>query len=282
MKIPRLFRNVFDTTTVFGRFMDNVFATYASTYLVFIAVAVVWYIFYKTRFGLRLRACGEHPQACETLGINVLAIRFLCVCISGFLSGLGGACVTMAISTQFRPISIVGQGFIAIAAVIFGKFRPHGALLGCLLMFPFQPVFTAERIPPQVEARMRGSSYPEEGTPEIRLEDLRYLRLSYYDFNGVPQTGEMVCNAAIAQDLLEIFRSLYEAQYPIRSIRLVDDFGGSDDASMLADNTSCFNFRPVPGQRHLSRHALGMAVDVNPFENPYLDRAGAGEWSLKE
>ena len=133
MKIPRLFRGVFDTSTVFGRFMDNVFANYASTYLVFIAVAVVWFVFYKTRFGLRLRACGEHPQACETLGINVISMRFLCVCISGFLAGLGGACVTMAISTQFRPISIVGQGFIAIAAVIFGKFRPQGALLGCLL-----------------------------------------------------------------------------------------------------------------------------------------------------
>ena len=133
MKIPRLFRGVFDTSTVFGRFMDNVFANYASTYLVFIAVAVVWFVFYKTRFGLRLRACGEHPQACETLGINVISMRFLCVCISGFLAGLGGACVTMAISTQFRPISIVGQGFIAIAAVIFGKFRPHGALFGCLL-----------------------------------------------------------------------------------------------------------------------------------------------------
>ena len=133
MKIPRLFRGVFDTTTVFGRFMDNVFANYASTYLVFIAVLIVWFVFYKPRFGLRLRACGEHPQACETLGINVIATRFLCVCLSGFLAGLGGACVTMAISTQFRPISIVGQGFIAIAAVIFGKFRPQGALIGCLL-----------------------------------------------------------------------------------------------------------------------------------------------------
>ena len=133
MKIPRLFRGVFDTSTVLGRFLDNVFANYASTYLVFIAVAIVWFVFYKTRFGLRLRACGEHPQACETLGINVIRMRFLCVCISGFLAGLGGACVTMAISTQFRPISIVGQGFIAIAAVIFGKFRPQGALLGCLL-----------------------------------------------------------------------------------------------------------------------------------------------------
>ena len=132
-KIPMLFRGVFDTSTVFGRFMDNVFANYATTYLVFLAVILVWFIFYKTRFGLRLRACGEHPQACETLGINVIAMRFWCVCIPGFLSGLGGACVTMATSNQFRPISIVGQGFIAIAAVIFGKFRPQGALLGCLL-----------------------------------------------------------------------------------------------------------------------------------------------------
>ncbi len=132
-KIPLLFKGAFDTTTVFGTFMKNVFTNYATTYLVFIAVFVVWFIFYKTRFGLRMRACGEHPQACETLGINVLRTRFLCVTISGFLAGLGGACVTMAITNQFRPISIVGQGFIAIAAVIFGKFRPQGAMLGCLL-----------------------------------------------------------------------------------------------------------------------------------------------------
>lgn len=132
-KIPSLFKGVFDTGTVFGRFMDNVFANYASTYIVFFVVILVWFVFYKTRFGLRLCACGEHPLACETLGINVLAVRFWCVCISGFLAGLGGACVTMTTSNQFRPISIVGQGFIAIAAVIFGKFRPQGALIGCLL-----------------------------------------------------------------------------------------------------------------------------------------------------
>ena len=132
-KIPKLFTNVFDTSTVFGRFLDNVFAQHASTYLVFVVLIAVWFLFYKTRFGLRLRACGEHPDACETLGINVIRTRFICVCISGMLAGLGGACVTMAISNQFRPISIVGQGFIAIAAVIFGKFRPQGALVGCLL-----------------------------------------------------------------------------------------------------------------------------------------------------
>ena len=132
-KIPMLNVTAFDTTTVWGGFFKNVFSNYVTTYLVFIAVVVVWFIFYKTRFGLRMRACGEHPHACETLGINVIRMRMLCVTISGFLSGLGGACVTMAITNQFRPISIVGQGFIAIAAVIFGKFKPQGALIGCLL-----------------------------------------------------------------------------------------------------------------------------------------------------
>ena len=113
--------------------MKNVFCGYASTYLVFVAVIVVWFVFYKTRFGLRLRAVGEHPRACDTLGINVFRTRYIAVILSGFLSGLGGASVTMATMNQFRPVSIVGQGFIAIAAVIFGKFRPQGAMKACLL-----------------------------------------------------------------------------------------------------------------------------------------------------
>ena len=137
----------------------------------------------------------------------------------------------------------------------------------------FVPVFTAEPIPPEVEARMRGVSLPEGA--RITLDELRYLRLSYIDFDGQPQTGEMVCNRAIADDLLYIFAQLYEAAYPIRSIRLVDDFGGSDDASMAADNTSCFNYRPVPGTRELSAHAFGRAVDINPLENPYVRSSGA-------
>ena len=132
-KIPLLFNGTFTSGTAWGNFMKNVFSTYASTYLVFIVLLAVWFVFYKTRFGLRLRACGEHPQTCDTLGINVLRMRFTAVCISGFMAGLGGACVTMATTNQFRPISIVGQGFIAIAAVIFGKFRPQGAMLACLL-----------------------------------------------------------------------------------------------------------------------------------------------------
>ena len=132
----------------------------------------------------------------------------------------------------------------------------------------FQPVFEAVPIPSEIEARMRGVSYPEGA--EIKLDDLRYLKLSYIDFDGRPQVGEMVCNKAIAGDLVTIFRELYEAKYPIRNIRLIDDVGGDDEASMKADNTSCFNYRKKTGMRELSKHARGLAVDINPFENPYV------------
>ncbi len=132
-KIPLLFNGVFSSGTVWSNFLRNTLMNYATTYLVFIVVLIVWFVFYKTKFGLRLRACGEHPEACDTLGINVIGIRFFAVCISGFLAGLGGASVTMATMNQFRPTAIVGQGFIAIAAVIFGKYKPQGAMLGCLL-----------------------------------------------------------------------------------------------------------------------------------------------------
>ena len=132
----------------------------------------------------------------------------------------------------------------------------------------FVPVFSSTSIPDSVAARMRGVSYPADA--EIRLVELRYLQLSYIDFEGCPQVGEMVCNQAVAEDLVAIFRALYDARYPIRSMRLIDDFDGDDEASMEADNTSCFNYRRKTGMKSLSKHALGLAVDVNPLENPYV------------
>lgn len=134
-----------------------------------------------------------------------------------------------------------------------------------------EPVFEMSMIPSGVEARIRGISYPEDA--EIQLSELRYLKLPYVDFDGAEQVGEMICNQAIAQDLLDIFQALYEARYPIRSIRLIDEFGGDDVASMEADNTSCFNYRVVAGTKTLSKHAKGLAVDVNPLENPYVRSA---------
>lgn len=103
---------------------------------VFIALAVtvlLWFILYKTKWGLRIRSVGEHPAAADTLGINVYKIRYLSVIFSGFLAGLGGASMTLAVVAQFTPTSISGQGFIALAAVIFGKWTPQGAYGACLL-----------------------------------------------------------------------------------------------------------------------------------------------------
>lgn len=132
---------------------------------------------------------------------------------------------------------------------------------------PGLSAFTADTIPEAVRIRMQDGP---EAVAEL-LPELRYLRLLYYDFNGRVRKGEMVCNQAIAEDLLYVFKELYKAKYPIASIRLIEDFDGDDTRSMEANNTSCFNYRTATrSATKLSAHALGMAVDVNPLQNPYV------------
>ena len=109
--------------------------------LALIVAAIIWFILYKTKWGLRIRAVGEHPAAADTLGISVTGTRYICVVISGILAGFGGACMTLAIIAQFTPTAISGQGFIALAAVIFGKWTPHGAYGACIL-FGFAQALT--------------------------------------------------------------------------------------------------------------------------------------------
>ncbi len=128
--------------------------------------------------------------------------------------------------------------------------------------------FYYEPISNDVFKRISGISYPVDCT--ISLNDLRYVGLLYVDFDGNTQSGEMICNKAIAQDILEIFSELYNNGYQIESIKLIDEFDGDDTASMLANNTSCFNYRVVEGTTRLSNHAKGLAIDLNPFYNPYI------------
>ena len=128
--------------------------------------------------------------------------------------------------------------------------------------------FYFEPISNEVFKRISGISYPVDC--QVPLDDLRYVVLQYVDFNNEPQTGEMIVNKAIAQDVVEIFYELFENGYQIESIKLVDEFGGDDTASMLANNTSSFNYRVVEGTTRLSNHALGRAIDLNPFYNPYI------------
>lgn len=102
-----------------------------------ILVAVLaWFALFKTRFGLRLRSVGENPQAADTLGINVYVTRYAGVLLSGFLGGIGGAVFAQSIAGRFAVTTIAGQGFISMAAMIFGKWNPLGAM-GAALFFGF-------------------------------------------------------------------------------------------------------------------------------------------------
>lgn len=160
----------------------------------------------------------------------------------------------------------------------------------------YQDGFFYQPLSDAVKARITGLSYPvsesvapalsrqavnimaDFESPVVSYDDLRYMNVLHYDFNGEVQTGELICNKGIAQDLIEIFYELYQNEYQIEKIRLIDEYGGDDTASMEDNNTSCFNYRVVDGTTSLSKHALGCAIDINPFYNPYIvfDKNGNG------
>lgn len=140
--------------------------------------------------------------------------------------------------------------------------------------------FFYEPITPEIESRIRGVSYPADDTNiEVSLTDLSYVGVLYNDFEGNVVQGELICNNSIALDLVEIFEELYRSGYQFERIALIDEYGGDDTLSMENNNTSCFNYRIVDGSDHLSKHAYGLAIDINPFYNPYVvfNKDGSGE-----
>lgn len=120
-----------------------------------------------------------------------------------------------------------------------------------------------------VQQEMRGRSWhADPACPPF--SELRLLQLSHHDFDGSVQLGELVVHADVADEVIAIFERLFAARFPIARMERVDRFGGSDEASMAANNTSAFNFRRVQGTNVLSHHARGLAIDINPVQNPWV------------
>jgi len=142
--------------------------------------------------------------------------------------------------------------------------------MGALLAPPARAFAgTSSPIPEAVRARMAGTSW-QGGDPRCpRWEQLAYLEIDHVTFDGGAGRGELVVAVALAARTLDLFRRLWQLGFPIRQLKLVDEYGASDPASMDADNSSGFNFRVVAGSDMLSQHALGRAIDINPVENPW-------------
>jgi hypothetical protein len=140
--------------------------------------------------------------------------------------------------------------------------------------------FEASAITPEVAARMVSVSW-RQGCP-VPLEALRYLRIGYWGFDGAVHVGELVVNADAVDAMAGAFGRLFDAGFPIRRMQLVDDYGGDDNTSIEADNTSAFNCRAATGSSNWSQHSYGLAIDVNPIENPYVYGDGTTSHAASE
>ena len=180
---------IFDNLTGI-QFIDKILGQYITTYIALGLVVLISIYLYKTKFGLRLIAVGEHPKAAETLNVNVYLYRYFAVVISGLLAGFGGATMSLATVSNFSQSLISGQGFIALVAVIFGKWKPYGVLGACLffgaaqelaILLPGLNINIPESILPMVPyistllvliffvGKSKGPS--SAGVPYIKLED---------------------------------------------------------------------------------------------------------------
>lgn len=140
--------------------------------------------------------------------------------------------------------------------------------------------FTSSELTEVQKEVMNGKSYIEN--PDISYDDLRYIKVLHYNFRHQIQVGELVVNQAIAEDCRQIFMELFQEEYEIHSMYLIDRYYEKDQArngeqvdisSINDDNTSAFHYRKIAGTEVLSNHAYGMAIDINPLENPYVKEA---------
>ena len=146
--------------------------------------------------------------------------------------------------------------------------------MAVVTIFLFAAVFEADvgEVPEARVQKMRGTTW-HVGCP-VPPEALRLVRLRHHGFDGEVHEGELIVHRAVAAATVEVFRELFERGYPIQRMVPASEYGGDDDRSMAANNTSAFNCRPVTGRgRGFSAHSYGRAVDLNPLYNPYVKGA---------
>ncbi len=104
----------------------------------------------------------------------------------------------------------------------------------------------------------------------ISFDELRYIKVSYYGFDNNIHTGDMIVNKEVAAEVVDIFKELYTKKYPIEKIKLIDDYEANDELSMKDNNSSSFCYRTIANTSVVSNHGLGLAIDINPFQNPHV------------
>jgi D-alanyl-D-alanine carboxypeptidase len=125
-----------------------------------------------------------------------------------------------------------------------------------------------EPVSPVLAQEMLGVSW-HPGCP-VPIADLRVITMDHWGFDGRSHRGELVVHKSVSDGVVSVFSRLFTAQFPILQMERIEHFAGDDDASMAADNTSAFNCRQITGGSGFSIHSWGMAIDINPVENPYI------------
>ncbi|MGF7057401.1 M15 family metallopeptidase [Brassicibacter mesophilus] len=130
------------------------------------------------------------------------------------------------------------------------------------------PVFSNNRLTEENIRRIDGMSWKTEAP--VKLDDLRYIKVTYWGFDDKAHLGELVVHKEVSNEVIEIFKELYEVKFQIDKIKIIDEYNADDNLSMEDNNTSSFCFRVVAGTNKLSKHSYGLAIDINPIQNPYI------------
>ncbi|WP_235912521.1 M15 family metallopeptidase [Velocimicrobium porci] len=162
-------------------------------------------------------------------------------------------------SIQNKPASVTKKQI---------KSKPAGTVLTTqeIKVIGKEKLFYSSKITDSVWKRIYKKSYKKDCV--IPKNDLRYIQILYYGFDKKSHVGELIVNKKIEKDTIAVFKELYNKKYPIERVELIDNYNAEDEASMTANNTSCFNYRTIKGKKTLSNHSKGLAIDINPLYNP--------------